>query len=41
MEGVKAAVHDALLEQRKAEEIAKSEDHAGPYNSPAMAVAGI
>lgn len=41
VEGVKAVVHAAVAwTEKKAEELAKSEDHAGPYDSPAMAAGG-
>jgi hypothetical protein len=39
VEGVKAVVHEAVVwTERKAEELANSEDHAGPYDSPATCV---
>jgi len=41
VEGVKTAVHGAVAwTERKAEELAKNEDHAGPYDSPATAAGG-
>ncbi|KAF2631658.1 hypothetical protein BU25DRAFT_488229 [Macroventuria anomochaeta] len=42
VEGVKAVVHEAVVwTEKKAEELAHSEDHAGPYDSPATAAGGI
>lgn len=42
VEGVKAVVHEAVAwTEKKAGKLAKSEDHAGPYDSPAMAAGGI
>lgn len=42
VEGVKAVMHEAVAwTERKAEELAKSEDHTGPYDSPAMAAGSI
>ncbi|KAF1931578.1 uncharacterized protein M421DRAFT_89868 [Didymella exigua CBS 183.55] len=41
VEGVKAVVHEAVAwTEKKAEELAKSEDRAGPYDSPATAAGG-
>lgn len=37
VEGVKAVLHEAVVwTEKKAEELAHSEDHAGPYDSPAL-----
>ncbi|KAJ4354981.1 hypothetical protein N0V95_003317 [Ascochyta clinopodiicola] len=42
IEGFKAAVHEAVLwAEKKAEVLAHSEDHAGPYNSPATCAGGV
>lgn len=42
VEGVKTAVHEAVAwTERKADKLARSEDRAGPYDSPAMAAGGI
>lgn len=42
VESVKAAVHEVVAwTERKGDELARSEDHAGPYDSPAMAAGGI
>jgi uncharacterized membrane protein len=42
VEGVKAVVHEAVAwTEKKVEELAKSEDHAGPYESPATAAGGM
>ncbi|KAF3045125.1 hypothetical protein E8E12_009461 [Didymella heteroderae] len=41
-EGIKAAVHEAVAwTEKKAEKLARSEDCAGPYDSPAMAAGGM
>ncbi|KAF9696622.1 hypothetical protein EKO04_005559 [Ascochyta lentis] len=42
VEGFKAAVHEVVLwTEKKAEELAHSEDHAGPYDSPATCAGGV
>ena len=42
VEGVKSAVHEAVAwTERKAEELARSDDHTGPYDSPATAAGGV
>ena len=42
VKSVKAVVHEAVVwTEKKAEELAHSEDHAGPYDSPATAAGGI
>ncbi|KAJ4992606.1 hypothetical protein SVAN01_01989 [Stagonosporopsis vannaccii] len=42
VEGVKAVVHEAVVwTEKKAEELARTEDHAGPYDSPATASGGV
>ncbi len=42
VESVKAVVHEAVVwTEKKAEELANAEDHAGPYDSPATAAGGI
>lgn len=42
VENVKSVVHDAVAwTEKKAEELSHSEDHAGPYDSPATCAGGI
>ncbi|UPX09529.1 uncharacterized protein EKO05_0000217 [Ascochyta rabiei] len=42
VQGVKAAIHEAVLwAEKKAEVLAHSEDHAGPYDSPATCAGGV
>ena len=42
VQGLKTVVHEAVAwTEKKAEALAHSEDHAGPYDSPATAAAGI
>ena len=41
VQGLKTVVHEAVAwTEKKAEALAHSEDHAGPYDSPATAAAG-
>ena len=42
VQGLKTVVHEAVAwTEKKAEALAHSEDHAGPYDSPATAAAVI